>query len=316
MTTDNEPLPTGLSPMLATAASLPHGVGWVYETKWDGVRGLVSISASGQLSIRTRAGNDVTNQFPELASLVRAADGHALVLDGEIVAFDAGGKPNFNRLQGRLGVTGSAAVIRSQDNPVLIAVFDLLHLDGFSTRRLPLENRRSLLEQLDFGRGAHWHLSTLHNDGDALLQITRDAGLEGVVAKKVDSPYLPGVRSKAWIKVRNMNQDTFVVGGWIPGEGRRQDSIGSLLIGVPVDDAGSGLQWVGRVGTGFTDSELTKLRGLLGPLVRPSSPFDADVGDRNAVFTEPRLLISVSYLEYTADGVLRSPSYKGLVSGT
>ena len=302
--------------MLATAGPLPRGAGWIYETKWDGARGIVSITPQGDLRIRTRAGNDITQQFPELASLVDAADGHALVLDGEIVAFDADGKPNFNRLQGRLGVTGSAAVLRSHDNPVLIAVFDLLHLDGFSTRRLPLENRRSLLQQLDFGSGAHWHLSAVHDDGDALLDITRQAGLEGVVAKRSDSPYLPGVRTKAWVKVRNMNQDTFVVGGWVPGEGRRQDSIGSLLIGVPLDDTGGGLQWVGRVGTGFTDAEIVKLRGLLSPLVRPTSPFDADVGDRNAVFTEPRLVISVTYLEYTGDGMLRAPSYKGIVENT
>ncbi len=300
--------------MLATAGSLPSvRSGWTYETKWDGVRGLVAISSEGELRIRSRAGNDVTQQFPELESLVKAADGHGLLLDGEIVAFDAAGKPSFNRVQGRLGVTGSAARLRSEDNPVLLAVFDLLHLDGFSTRRLPFENRRSLLEQLEFGRGAHWHLSVLHDDGDALREITRAAGLEGVVAKRLDSPYLPSVRSKAWIKVRNMNQDTFVVGGWIPGEGRRQDSIGSLLIGVPLDDTGGPLQWVGRVGTGFTNAEIVKLRGLLAPLVQPESPFDSDVGDRNAVFTQPRLVVSVSYLEYTADGVLRSPSYKGLV---
>ncbi len=310
---DSELLPLALSPMLATAGQLPNGPGWVYETKWDGIRGLIAIDATGTVRIRSRAGNDNTEQFPELAALATPADGHSLLLDGEIVAFGEDGLPSFNRLQGRLGVMGPAALIRSQTNPVLFVLFDLLHLDGFSTRRLPLESRRTLLDQLEFGRGPCWHVSPQHEDGEELAAITRAAGLEGVVAKRLDSAYAMGVRSKSWIKQRNLHEDEFVIGGWVPGEGRRESSIGALLLGVRVDDQSDQLQWVGKAGTGFTDAELLRLKALLAPLVRPTSPFDGDVGEKTAVFTEPRLIAKVAYGEYSPDGLLRFPSYKGLV---
>jgi bifunctional non-homologous end joining protein LigD len=308
-----EPLPTALSPMLATAGQLPIGPEWTYEMKWDGVRGLITISPDGTVSIRTRAGNDVTDQFPELAMLAGPADGHQLVLDGEVVAFDEAGRPSFNRLQGRLGVRGHGAQARSRENPVLFAVFDLLHLDGLSTRSLSLEQRRHFLEQLNFERGPQWVLSALYDDGELLQGVTRQNSIEGVVAKRLDSPYLPGIRSRSWIKVRNVNQDTFVIGGWIPGEGRREHTIGSLLIGTPADDTGNVLQSVGRVGTGFTDAELARLTSLLGPLRRPTSAFDTELGERSAVFVEPVLEIAVEYLEFTPEGNLRAPSYKGIV---
>jgi bifunctional non-homologous end joining protein LigD len=312
---DTESIPVGLSPMLATAGKLPVGAGWVYETKWDGIRGLIGISKDQSVHIRSRAGNDVTHQFPELASLADPADGHELLLDGEIVAFGDDGLPSFNRLQSRLGVMGQAANIRAQSTPVLFVVFDLLHLDGFATRRLPLENRRTLLEQLEFASaGVCWHLSPQHEDGNELAAITRAAGLEGVVAKRLDSTYTPGIRSKSWIKQRNLNEDEFVIGGWVPGEGRRTSSIGALLLGVRVDDESEELQWVGKAGTGFTDAELTRLTGLLVPLTRATSPFDGDVGEKTAVFVEPRLVAKVAYGEYSPDGLLRFPSYKGLVA--
>ncbi len=310
---DNEGLPSNLSPMLATAGQLPVGAGWVYETKWDGIRGLISITGTGGVGIRSRAGNDVTAQFPELSALSEPADSHELLLDGEIVAFGDDGLPSFNRLQSRLGVTGTSASIRAQSTPVLFVVFDLLHLDGFATRRLPLESRRALLEQLEFTRGVCWHLSPQHEDGQELAAITRAAGLEGVVAKRLDSAYAPGVRSKSWIKQRNLTEDEFVIGGWVPGEGRRTSSIGALLLGVRVDDDSDTLQWVGKAGTGFTDAELTRLKGLLAPLARSTSPFDGDVGEKTAVFTEPRLVARVAYGEYSPEGLLRFPSYKGLV---
>ena len=314
MSADLESFPIDLYPMLATGGELPQGPGWSFELKWDGIRGLVGIQADGSVTVRTRSGNDATAQFPELAALSGPADGHALLLDGEIITFDANGKPSFQRLQGRLGLGASAALIRAHSIPVLLVIFDLLHLDGYSTRRLPLENRRTLLERLGLGSGPQWHISTPHDDGQLLQAITRETDQhEGVVAKRLDSPYLPGVRTKNWIKRRNLNIDTFVIGGWIPGDGRRQNSIGSLLIGTPTDDKGSTLQSVGRVGTGFTDYELGELLSLLQPLVQPHSPFDSDIGDRTAVFTRPEIAVSVEYLAYTDEGVLRSPSYKGRV---
>jgi bifunctional non-homologous end joining protein LigD len=315
MSADNEELPLTLSPMLATASPLPTGPGWVYESKWDGIRGLIAIASDGTVRVRSRAGNDNTEQFPELQSLREPADGHALLLDGEIVAFDDAGMPSFNRLQSRLGVIGPAAQIRSQQTPVLFVMFDLLHLDGFSTRRLPFEHRRTLLERLDFDKGPHWHLATQHEDGAELATVTRAAGLEGVVAKRLDGAYYPGTRSKTWIKHRHLSEDEFVIGGWVPGEGRRTSTIGALLLGVRVDDQSDTLQWVGKAGTGFTDAELARLRDLLAPLVRPTSPFDGDVGEKTAVFVAPRHSARVAYGEYSPEGLLRFPSYKGLVTG-
>jgi bifunctional non-homologous end joining protein LigD len=310
---DVEPLPLTLSPMLATAGQLPQGSEWVFETKWDGIRGIIAINEGGNVHIRSRAGNDVTGQFPELVALSEPADGHQLVLDGEIVAFGDDGLPSFNRLQSRLGVTGVGATVRSHENPVLFVVFDLLHLDGFATRRLPLENRRALLDHLEFNRGSCWHVSPQHSDGEELAAITRAAGLEGVVAKRLDSSYSLGVRSKNWIKQRNLQLDEFVIGGWVPGEGRRASSIGALLLGVRVDDLSDTLQWVGKAGTGFTDAELDKLKALLQPIAQTTSPFDGDVGEKTAVFTQPKYTCRVAYGEYSPEGLLRFPSYKGLV---
>jgi bifunctional non-homologous end joining protein LigD len=308
-----EPLPQKLAPMLATAGELPLGPGWVYEAKWDGIRAIISIDSDANIRIHTRAGNDVTHQFPELAGLGVAVGGHAVVLDGEIMAFGDDGLPSFHRLQHRLGLSGIAVTETARLIPVLFTMFDLLHLDGFSTRSLTLVNRRTLLERLDITPGPHWHLTPQHDDGAVLSEITRSAGIEGVVAKRVDSMYVAGSRSKSWIKKRHLNHDEFVIGGWVPGEGRRESTIGALIIGARLDDTGDDLQWVGKVGTGFTDAELRRLFALLNPIRRPTSPFDTDVGEPTAVFVEPRYSAHVAFGEFSPEGLLRFPSYKGLV---
>jgi bifunctional non-homologous end joining protein LigD len=307
-----EPLPIKLAPMLATAGELPIGDGWIYETKWDGIRAVVSIDGEGFMRIHTRAGNDVTHQFPELVGLPEAVHGHAVVIDGEIMAFGDDGLPSFHKLQHRLGLLGIAAIETARHIPVLFTMFDLLHLDGFSTRSLPFSNRRKLLEKIDIIAGPHWHLTQQHADGELLAEVTRAAGIEGVVAKRLDSTYSVGTRSRAWIKKRHLNHDQFVIGGWVPGEGRRQSTIGALLIGARVDDDSDVLQWVGKVGTGFTDAELAKLLGLLEPLRQAKSPFDSDVGEPTCVFVKPVHVANVAYGEYSPEGLLRFPSYKGL----
>ncbi len=309
----SEDIPPKLAPMLATAGELPVGAGWVYETKWDGIRAIVTISREGSFRIHTRAGNDVTEQFPELAGLAAAVHQHQVVLDGEIMAFGDNGLPSFHKLQHRLGLSGISVTETAKRIPVLFTMFDLLHLDGFSTRSLTLANRRALLEQLEIASGPHWHLTPQHTDGAMLAEITREAGIEGVVAKRLDSPYSVGSRSPSWIKKRHLNLDEFVIGGWVPGEGRRQSTIGALIIGARVDDDSDELQWTGKVGTGFTNAELTKLYGLLSPIVRKTSPFDTNVGEPTAVFVEPRYSCKVAFGEFSPEGLLRFPSYKGLV---
>lgn len=313
--TGTEPLPPDLRPMLATAGPLPTGAGWVFEVKWDGVRAILTNRADG-IRIVTRNGHDVTTSFPELAGIAEVLEGHRVVLDGEIVALDGAGRPSFSKLQERLGVHGHEAERRSRTNPVALIVFDLLHLDGFSTRGLALGDRRRLLEQLDLPAGPQWRLSDQHPDGQALLDATKAVDLEGVLAKKADSVYLPGQRTTAWVKVKNLTIDEFVIGGWLPGTGRRDEMIGALLLGVAEsDEPGAHLRYIGRAGTGFTMAELDRLVSLLSPLITDISPFANDPGERTAVYVTPLVRCRVEYREWTPQGILRHPSYKGLVAG-
>lgn len=308
-----EPLPDLVRPMLATAGALPANDGaFGYELKWDGVRAVVYVEGD---TVRTLTRNDreVTGTYPELRALAGALGGRPAVLDGEIVAFDDVGRPSFGTLQARMHVTKPAEVERLRTAvPVRYLPFDLLHLDGRSTLRLPYAERRALLEELALG-GASWQVPPYFRGGGAdLLAASRQRGLEGVVAKRLDSAYLPGRRSDAWVKVKNIRTQEVVIGGWKPGEGRRAGTIGSLLLGVQAE---SGLVYAGHVGTGFTEATLVDLRGRLTPLERSSSPF-ADVIPRqfakDARWVEPELVAEVAFGEWTRDGRLRHPSYRGL----
>ncbi len=301
--------------MLATPGPLPHGDAWTFELKWDGIRAIVAHDqATPGIRIFSRNQNDLSATFPELAGLADVLADHTVVLDGEIVAFDAQGRPSFNRIQERLGIDAATARVRSQSNPVVFAAFDLLHMDGFSTRSLPLKDRRRLLEQLGLENGAHWRLSTQHADGEALREATRSADLEGVIAKRLDAPYSPGQRSPSWVKIKNNTIDEFVIGGWVPGEGRRDSMIGALLLGtLEADDPDASMRWIGKVGTGFTVAELERLFAMLDPDRTTTRPFENDPGEKNAIYVSSRRVCRVEYREWTAQGTLRFPSYKGLV---
>ena len=301
--------------MLATPGPLPHGDGWSYEVKYDGIRALVRVEADNCVVITSRAGNDITATFPELHTIAEALDGNSATLDGEIIAMADDGLPSFHRLQERLGVFGSDALRRATLNPVIFIVFDLVELNGLSTTDVPLTARRALLDQLTgLNDGPNWRRVTVYDDGDALLELTRSVGLEGVVAKRNDARYVGGQRSPNWIKVRNLTTDEFVIGGWVPGEGRRLRTIGALLLGLPEsDDADSPLRWIGKVGTGFTDAALDELYLLLAPDVIATRPFTNDPGERTAVYVRPRHRCLVEYREWSPGGVLRFPSWRGLV---
>jgi len=328
---DREPMPERLVPMLARSGDLPRDEEqWAYEVKWDGVRA-IAYSRPGELRFESRNLRDITGSYPELSKLNRALSHHSAVLDGEIVAFDEAGKPSFARLQRRMHVGSESAARRlARDNPVVYVVFDLLWLDGHPLLGLPYEERRARLEALDLN-GERWQTPQhVVGEGRALLDVTAQQGLEGVIAKKLGSPYEPGRRSGCWVKVKHVQRQEVVIGGWAPGEGRRRDRIGALLVGVrdpttgAAGSAGAGggargaLRYVGRVGTGFTDAELERLAGLLAPLVRDASPFDrlpASGGPpKESVFCEPELVADVEFMRWTDDGVLRAPSYKGLRS--
>jgi len=312
----SDPLPRTLVPMKATSGDLPRGEGWGYEVKWDGMRALVFVDR-GSIRVQSYNERDVTASWPELADLAEALPVTTALLDGEIVATDDQGRPSFGRLQQRMHLTKAAEVaVRAAEVPVTYVVFDLLHLDGHDLMPLPLLDRRRLLDEV-LEPGSCWQRSPVHDDGQALLDAATAQGLEGVVAKRLDSAYEPGKRVRTWLKVKVRPQQELVVGGWLPGEGNRSGRIGALLVGYH-DRAGDGgpLRFAGRVGTGFTDAELRRLEGLLAPLATDVCPFDpppprAELR-RGPRWVRPELVAELAFGEWTSDGRLRHPSYLGM----
>jgi bifunctional non-homologous end joining protein LigD len=307
---DREPMPERIEPMLARIGTLPRDDDrWAYEIKWDGVRA-IGYADGGRLRLASRNGRDITPRYPELRELGRALAGRQAVLDGEVVAFDEEGRPSFQRLQGRMHLTSEHAVRRlSQSNPVAYMIFDLVWLDGRSLMELPYTERREQLLELGL-QGPTWQTPASHvGDGAALLDASRARGLEGIIAKRLDSTYMPGRRSTAWVKVKNVRRTDVVVGGWLPGEGKRGGRLGALVIGYYQDGA---LSYAGRVGTGFDEAELNRLGALLEPLARETSPFEGRQPPRETHFVEPQLVAAVDYGEWTNARTLRHPVYKGL----
>ncbi|MDP9376461.1 MAG: DNA ligase D [Actinomycetota bacterium] len=307
---DRIEFPSRLLPMLARAGQLPAPErDWGFEVKWDGVRAL-AYSQPGRLRLESRNANDITARYPELKPLNRALSSHEVVLDGEVVAMDEEGRPSFERLQHRMHLTGDAQVRRrSLEIPVVYVIFDLLFLDGHLITEQPYEQRRAALDQLALA-GTHWQVPRyIRGEGTELLEVARQRRLEGIVAKRLDSAYEPGRRSSVWLKIKVTRRQELVIAGWLPGAGRRLERIGALLTGYY--EQGS-LRFAGKVGTGFTEQELDRLARLLVPLQRPASPFDGRQPQRGAVFCEPRLVAEIEFTEWTGDGMLRHPSYKGL----
>jgi bifunctional non-homologous end joining protein LigD len=306
-------LPEPLVPMLAVASTLPRDdAGWAFEMKWDGVRALAYLDG-GPVRLASRTGRDITVAYPELAPL--AAAGGPLLLDGEVVAFEDG-RPSFAQLQQRMHVTSAAAAVRLSGRiPVSYLIFDVLHAGGRSLLDVPYAQRRQRLESLDLGSGGgSWQVPPSFTGlaGADVLAVSRDHGLEGVVAKRLGSVYQPGRRSPDWRKIKNVYRQEFVVGGWRRGEGERTGQIGSLLLGV---HGPGGLIYTGHVGTGFTQQTLTLLGDRLAPLRQPASPFAEELPRdhaRGAVWVQPRLVIDVSFAAWTPEGRLRAASYQGL----
>jgi len=307
---DYEPMPDRMPPMLAHSGRLPRQEErWGFEVKWDGIR-TVLFCDHGHLSLQGRNFTDFTPRYPEVRALARELGAHRIVLDGEVVAFDEQGRPSFERLQARMHLASDAAVKRRmRDTPVTYVAFDLLYLDGHSTLSLPYEDRRELLERLEL-EGPAWRTPAYHRgEGGALLEATRELGIEGIVAKRLDSHYDPGRRTSTWVKVKNVCEQDVVIGGWTPGEGGRSSTLGAITAGVYEDGK---LAYVGKVGTGFTEPTLALLQRELEPLRRPDSPFDGRQPPKGTVFVEPRLVARVELREWTKSGTMRAPSFKGL----
>ena len=311
---DFEPLPELVRPMLAAPGSAVPGPDdqWGFEFKWDGVRAVCYVEG-GRVRILTRNDRDATLSYPELRGLGEALGARPAVLDGEIVAFGPEGVPSFGALQERMHVADAGRARRlSSRTPVVYLAFDLLHLDGRSTVGLPYEERRRLLDGLHLA-GDHWQTPPwFRGGGESILEAARDQHLEGVVAKRLHSAYQPGRRSSDWVKVKQARMQEVLIVGWTPGQGRRRDRLGALLLGVPDDGA---LRYAGKVGTGFTDRMLDELGAMLAPLERSTPPVTGPLPRAQvagATWVEPTLVGEVAFSEWTRDRRLRHPSWRGL----
>jgi bifunctional non-homologous end joining protein LigD len=267
------------------------------------------------LTLFSRKGTAITVRYPELGRLPEALAGHAAVVDGEIVAMDDRGRPDFGALQNRMHRTGPEVHRMAAAKPVTYLVFDLLAWDGEDLLEVPYAQRRARLDALAIA-GHRW-VATPWFEGNGsgvgadVLAASQENGLEGVVAKRRESRYRPGERSPDWRKVKNFRTQSVVVGGRRPGQGRRAGGIGSLLFGVP-DDEGR-LVYAGHVGTGFRDQDLKDLERMLTP--RTTSPFSGTLPreiTRDAHWVEPDLVGEVAYAVWTAEGRLRHPSWRGV----
>jgi bifunctional non-homologous end joining protein LigD len=300
--------------MLAKTGPLPRGAGWAYEMKWDGVRAIVYLD--DDVKLFSRNDRDVSVSYPELQGMADAI-GTPAVLDGEIVALDDQGRPSFGLLQRRMHVGDPGAARRlSEEVPAIFLAFDLLRLGDALLLEQSYENRRELLERLDIDTASWQTPPAFHGDADQAaeqaLAASQAQHLEGVVAKRRSSTYRPGARTTDWVKVKNLHTQEVVIGGWRMGDGRRDGTIGALLMGVPEP---GGLRFAGRVGTGFSDATLSDIQTRLEALAASSSPFADElprIESRGARWVRPQLVGEVEFSERTGDGRLRHPVWRGL----
>jgi bifunctional non-homologous end joining protein LigD len=304
------------SPMLATLGSkedISEEDEWAFEMKWDGIRVLAYLGENDDdIRLRTRNGNDVTVSYPEIAEQLRENAGEgASVLDGEIVALNRSSRPDFGLLQTRMGLHRPADVERAaRKAPVQYLVFDLLQRGNTVLTEKGYDERRRNLTKLVRSKGTVQVPPAFEGDFDEAIRSSRELQLEGVMAKKRDSRYAAGRRSRAWIKVKHHRAQEVVVGGWRPGKGRRAGGIGSLLVGIPES---GGLRYVGRVGTGFRDRELDEIAARLTKLNARNSPFTdiPRVDASDAHWVGGGLVGEVEFAEWTSTGRLRQPSWHG-----
>jgi bifunctional non-homologous end joining protein LigD len=300
-------MPEHVVPMLARLAHMPANEDdWGFEVKWDGIRAVL-YSGKRDMKLENRNLRDITFKYPELHPL----KGLDAIVDGEVVALDDNGRPSFERLQGRMHLSTEHAVrARMPDIPARFMAFDLIWHKGSDLTDLPYTERRARLEALDLN-GDCWQTPTWRQgDGSELLEAARAQALEGVMAKRLTSPYCPGKRTPHWLKIKVKQNQEFVIAGWQPGEGRRLNTLGSLLVGYYDDGV---FKYAGKVGTGFKEKDLRMLVKELRARERKTSPFTPPPAPpRGVMFVEPELVAELEFTEWTREGILRNPAYKGL----
>ncbi|NUS71861.1 MAG: hypothetical protein HOQ05_00480 [Corynebacteriales bacterium] len=302
-----------IAPMLATAGTVPinQQSEFAFDLKWDGVR-LITYLDAGEVTGFTRNNRNVTETFPEIQELADLLP-DSTVLDGEIVAFNEAGAVHFGTLQRRMHVTRPADVVKLQaEVPVVYVVFDLLQLGGKQLSTIPFIERRRMLDDVS---PTAPHIQTpplIDTDLDRALEVSKHMRAEGIIAKRRTSTYLPGRRSTDWIKIKHVKTQEVIIGGWRPGKGHRVGHLGSLLLGVRHD---GDLRYCGRCGTGFSEATLRQLRVMLEPLARATTPFTPAPPrevERDAYWVEPVLVGEVAFTEWTTDGILRHPAWRGI----
>jgi bifunctional non-homologous end joining protein LigD len=313
---DYQSMPERIAPMLVLAAELPAAPkGWATEFKWDGVRAMVYVEG-GRVRAFTRNDKSLVATFPELREIGEFLGSHAAILDGEIVTLDQEGRPNFSTLAHRLHLGSKSAIERlAVASPVSFLAFDVLYLDGRVLTSQSYDERRAALEALKLqGRSFATPPSTTGVAPQEMLRIAQERGLEGLVLKRRASHYSAGQRNGDWIKIKNFHTQEVVIGGWTSGQGERSGSLGALLLGVHTEE---GLHYVGKVGTGFSSAERREILALLAPLARKTTPFLETLSPRESAlahFVRPSIAGEVRFAEWTNDGHLRQPAWRGLRS--
>jgi bifunctional non-homologous end joining protein LigD len=305
-------MPADIQPMLATLyPSLPANADdYVFEYKWDGVRALCYYDGR-HLHLRSRNNLDITQRYPELHALGHAMGSRPAVLDGEIIAMDDLDRPSFARLQRRMHVNDPRLIQRlMKEVPVFYVLFDVLYLDGKNTMKLPYIERRSLLEDLTVA-GPYWQRTPAHRgQGTLMLEAAQQNHLEGIIAKKIDSPYEPGRRSDAWLKIKIIQRQEFVIGAWIPEQGHRKNHVGALLMGYY--DCNGNLRYAGKVGTGFNANMHAQLTTLFDKHQRPTTAFNDPLPKSNTIYLDPVLIAEIEYRRWPDGGLVQQGAFKGL----
>ena len=303
-----------MQPMLAMTAPLPMGPEWAYEFKWDGMRALLDARPDA-VRMTSRAGNDIALAYPEITALFGVEGTPDVLLDGEIVAFDATGRASFPLLQTRMHVrAGKQARLLSTSTPVSFLIFDVLRLHGVELLDRTYSERRATLERVAADHPG-WVVSPAFDDGEATTIAARANGLEGVVAKRRTSRYRPGTRSGDWIKMKFLHRQEFAVLGWEAGDGARAGAIGSLLLGVADTSDSAGWRYRGQVGSGLSAAATRRLEATLAPLRRDApalSEHPALSGQRAVTWVEPQVVVEVEYSGLSAECRLRHPVFLGV----
>jgi bifunctional non-homologous end joining protein LigD len=298
-------------PMLATPIDAAFTrEGWIFELKYDGIRALVSV-AGDAVRISGRRGGDETSRYPEAAAIRAGIRAGQAIVDGELVVLDADGRPSFERLQQRIGVSRESDVRRvAAEHPVTYVAFDMLQLDGRDLLTTELRIRNKTLRETIVDSPNILYAEHVERDGVALFEEARTSGIEGIVGKRADSPYRPGVRSPDWVKIKSWRSQSCVIAGYTAGRGRRSNQLGALILAVQDGDK---LRHCGQVGTGFDDKTLRDLKQRLQPLIVKVSPLDpVPKTTEPATWVKPQLICEVRFSEWTSDGMLRHPAYRTL----